>query len=387
MPSTAATIDVSEALRQANSALDRGDMPQALKLLAPFEKVETSAEYLACLIEAQYMNKAYARGEETITRAMGIAPGNPRILHAAGLNAFHARDYALAEERLRAAIQSDPAYASAYNNLGMNYEFMNRKEEARDAYEQALRQKPSLVQPYKNLGRLAETQGRLDEARSYFEQGRAQTGAEHEFGPLLANLGHNFQPQAAEPERNLHAGEVLSVELGKAALRHLPEGKKPAVLDLICGDGGAARQLWERTGLITGVDPRIALLQKAQESDIYYDLKNTTPAAYLRTCKRGETDLITANCAFIDQGDLLPVFLNIHAVLVPGGLLALAFPSKQDQLGYFIEGHGLFSHDPDYVLARADFEGMRLLERIDYTPESHAGIDRAYCLMVFAKPS
>lgn len=387
MPPTAATIDVSEALRQANSALDRGDMPQALALLAPFEKVETSAEYLACLIEAQCMNAAFTRAEETIARALELAPGNARILHAAGLNSFHGRDYAQAEERLQAAIKADPSYASAYNNLGMNYEFMNRKEEAREAYEQAIRQNPALIPPYKNLGRLAETQGRLDEARSYFEQGRTRTGAEHEFTPLITSLGHNFQPQVAEPERNPHAGEVLSVELGKAALRHLSEGKKPAVLDLICGDGGAARQLWERTGLITGVDPRIALLQKAQEAGIYYDLKNTTPADYLRTCKRGETDVVTANCAFLDQGDLLPAFLNIYAVLAPGGLFVLAFPSKQDQLGYFIEGHGVFSHDPAYVQARADFEGMHLLERIDYTPESHAGIDRDYCLMVFAKPA
>jgi predicted TPR repeat methyltransferase len=387
MPSTAATIDVSEALRQANEALDRGDMPQALKLLAPFEKTETSAEYLACLIEAQCMNTAFTQGEATFARASKIAPGHPRILHAAGLNAFHARDYALAEERLRAAIAADPAYASAYNNLGMNFEFMNRKEEARDAYEQALKQNPALVQAYKNLGRLAETQGRLDEARSYFEQGRARTGAEHEFGPLLANLGRNFQPEFAAPERDPHAGEVLAVELGKAALRHLPEGKKLTVLDLICGDGGAGRQLWEHTGPIIGVDPRIHLLQKAQEAGIYYDLKNTTPANYLRTCKRGETDLITANCAFLDQGDLLPAFLNIYAVLAPGGLIAMAFPSRQDLLGYFIEGHGVFSHDPNYVQARADFEGMHLIERIDYSVESHAGIDRDYCLMVFGKPA
>ena len=386
MSSTIPSTDLATALKLANQALDKNESRRALDLLAPFESSENSIDYLACLIEAQCMVGKFELAEASIARALALLPGNPRILHAAGINSFHERKYELAEERFRAAVKADPAYAKAYNNMGMNYEFMNREEPARAAYLEALRHDPGLVQVYRNLGRLAESRGRLEEARGYFEQGRAHCADGGEFNALLDNLGGNFLPELGEQTVST-SEQILATELGLAARRHLPEGKKPAVLDLICAEGTVSRQLWGHTGLITGVDPRIHLLQKAQATGIYYDLKNQAPADYLRTCKRGETDLITANCAFADQGDLLPMFLNIYAVLAPGGLLVVAFPTQTDNLGYYIEGPGTFSHDPRYVAERADFEDMKQLERIDYSPETHPGIDRTYSLMVFAKPA
>jgi predicted TPR repeat methyltransferase len=378
---------VATALAQANAALDRTESARALALLEPFEATETSVEYLACLIEAMCMLRQFERAEAAIARALALHPGNAFILHAAGINSFHERKYELAEERFQAAVRAKPDYAKAYNNMGMNYEFMNREDAAIAAYRSATSHDPALATAYKNLGRLAESHHQLDQARSLYEQGRDRTPAGAEFTALLAGLGHNFTPAVgAAPTAPETAEAYLGLEIAAAAERHLPRDRKPGVLDLICGTGTVGEKLWRNAGLIVGVDPRVHLLQQAQAKGVYFDLKDQYPSAYLRSCKRGETDLITSNCGFSNVGDLLPVFLDIYAVLAPGGLLVMAYATQVDSLGYFIEGYGSFSHDPRYILTRADFEGLVLKERIDYEPGSHPQVDRTYTLMVFARP-
>jgi predicted TPR repeat methyltransferase len=293
----------------------------------------------------------------------------------------------LAEQRFAEAARLKPGYAPAYNNLGVVYEYLNREDAAREAYGQAIRLDPSLATGYKNLGRIAETANRIDEARALYEQGRERTPTGAEFEQLLGGLGRNYaHPQTDAAAAPGSPEAFLSQEIGNAAKRHLPADRKPAVIDLICGPGAVGQMLWRNAGVMVGVDPRIPLLQQAQAQNIYFDLKDQYPSAYLRTCKRGETDLITSNCGFSNVGDLLPVFLDIYAVLAPGGLLVMAYATQVDSLGYYIEGYGSFSHDPRYILTRADFEGLVLKERIDYEPGSHPQVDRSYTLMVFARP-
>ena len=387
MPTDQSPNRVSDILAQANAALDQNQPRQALALLEPLEASEQSPAYLACLIEALCLIREFEKTEATVARGLSLHPGSAVILHAAGINAFHERKYELAEERFRAAIESRPDYATAFNNLGMNYEFMNREEAAREAYAQALRHDPALATPYKNLGRIAEAGGRIDDARGFYEQGRTRTAAAAEFAALLAGLGSNFVPAAGNGVIEVNsAEEFLGLEIAHAAERQLPRDRKPGILDLICGAGTVGALLWPRAGLMVGVDPRVNLLAQARAKDVYHDLKDQVPSNYLRSCKRGETDLITSNCGFSNLGDLLAVFLDLYAVLAPGGLLVMVYATQTDSLGYYIEGNGSFSHDPRYILTRADFEGMVLKERIDYEPATHPQVDRSYTLMVFAKP-
>lgn len=379
-PNSAAIIE------QAHAALDRFDAAQALTLLAPLSESDASADYLACLIEAQSLKQEFAVAEATFARAIGLHPRDAGLQQAAGTSALRARNYVLAEQRFAEAARLKPGYAPAYNNLGVVYEYLNREDAAREAYNEAIRLDPALATGYKNLGRIAETAHQLDAARALYEQGRARTAAAAEFGQLLAGLGHNYAHPQADAAAPGSPEAFLSLEIGNAAKRHLPADRKPAVIDLICGPGAVGQMLWRNAGAMIGVDPRIPLLQQAQAQNIYFDLKDQYPSDYLRGCKRGETDLITSNCGFSNVGDLLAVFLDIYAVLAPGGLLVMAYPTQVDSLGYYIEGYGSFSHDPLYVLKRADFEGLVLKERIDYEPASHPQVDRSYTLMVFARP-
>lgn len=373
----------TDTLTQARAAIDRFDGPAALALL---NSLPESAETMACLIEAHSLTRGFDAAEAVYAGAIGKYPQETGIHIAAGFCAMQMRDYALAEQRYRHATTVRPGYAPAYNNLGMVYEYLHREADAQAAYAQAIEHDAGLAPPYRNLGRLAEMAGRLDEARQYYEQGSTRTRAA-DFAQLIEGLGKNYAPAADAGNGPGVAENMLAAELGAVALRHLPPDRKFAVLDLICGTGIAGDLLWRKAGAMIGVDPRVPLLQQAQARGIYYDLKDKRPADFLRTCKRGETDLILGNCAFADQGDLLPVFLNIYAVLAPGGLLVAAFPTQKDSLGYYIEGAGQFSHDPRYVIERADFEGMQMLERVDYAPETHPGMDRTYSILVFAKPA
>ena len=376
------------AIAQARAALDRFDAKQALSLLKTLEDRDRGADYLACLIEAHSMAREFSLAEAVVAQAIGLYPDNIGVLQAAGIGAVHARDYALAEKRFLEATRVKPGYAPPYNNLGMVYEYLQREAQARDAYAQAIHLDPALAPAYKNLGRLAETAGNLEQARTLYEQAAARTGAAPEFAALLANLGRNYADVDPGPGTDVHPTELyISAQLADAAERHLPPDRKPAVLDLICGTGLMGARLWRKAALMIGVDPRVLMLAQAQAKNVYYDLKDQIPSDYLRGCKRGETDLIVSNGAFANVGDLLPVFLDLYAVLAPGGLLVMSFPTHQDSIGFHVEGGGSFSHDPAYVQQRADFEGMQLLERIDYTPATHPQVNRDYTLMVFAKPA
>jgi len=378
---------VTDIVKQAHAALDRFDAPGALALLEPLRESEESADYLACLIEAQGAALDFGPAEATVARAIALHPQDAGVQQAAGTTALRARDYPLAEQRFDKAAQLKPGYAPAYNNLGVVYEYLKRTDAARAAYQRAVELDPALATSYQNLGRMAERAGQMDQARAYYEQGRTRTADGAGFERLLSDLGRNYaEPVGAGIAAPGSPEAFLSVEIGNAAKRHLPADLKPAVLDLICGSGAVGKILWDGAGRMIGVDPRIALLQQAQAQNIYFDLKDQAPANYLRSCKRGETDLITSNCGFSNLGDLLPVFLDLYAVLAPGGLLVMAYAAQTDSLGYYIEGNGSFSHDPRYILTRADFEGMVLKERIDYEPATHPQVDRSYTLMVFAKP-
>lgn len=383
--STSSTV--TDIVTQAHAALDRFDAPGALVLLEPLRDTEESAAYLACLIEAQGAALDFKPAEATVERAIALHPLDAGIQQAAGTTALRARNYPLAEQRFEKAAQLKPGYAPAYNNLGVVYEYLKRNDAAQTAYQRAVELDPALATSYQNLGRMAERAGQLDQARAYYEQGRTRSADGAGFERLLHDLGRNYADPADAGFVTPGSPEAfLSVEIGNAAKRHLPADLKPAVLDLICGAGSVGKLLWDGAGRMVGVDPRIALLQQAQAQNIYYDLKDQTPSIYLRSCKRGETDLITSNCGFSNLGDLLAVFIDIYAVLAPGGLLVMAYATRSDSLGYYIEGNGSFSHDPNYIVTRADFEGMALKERLDYEPATHPQLDRAYTLMVFAKP-
>ena len=378
----------TDIISQALAAIDRFDAPAALALLQPLQGKDDSAAYLACLIEAQGKAKHFADAEASVASAVAKYPQDVAVLMAAGMAAAEARNYPLAQERYQRVTQVKPDHAPAYNNLGLVHEYLHDEDQARAAYAKTISLNPALIPPYRNLGRLDELAGRIEEARATYRQAQEHTG-DDEFVQLLKGVGGNFSSPAAAAAKDAAAQtaeDFLAGEIGRAARRHLPSDRRLAVLDLICGTGIVGAALWDKAGSMIGVDPRVNELRQAQARNIYYDLKDQVPAQFLRTCKRAETDLITANSAFITDGNLLPIFLNLYAVLAPGGLLVTTFPTQIDQLGYYIEARGIFSHDPRYVLERADFEGMRLLERIDFTPQTHP-VDRTYTLMVFTKPA
>jgi len=379
---------LADVIDKARDALDTFDGDAALKALQPLIGSEASPAFLSYLIEAHALRRDFAAAESVIERALALHPNAPQLQDAAGMNALHARNYPLAEQRFAAAVRLAPDYAPAYNNLGVTYEYLNREADAKSAYANAIERNPKLPPGYKNLGRIAENNGDLEQARALYEQGRARTPAAADFAQLLAGVGHNYadarEALAADASSPEH---FLAGEIGQAAQAHLPPDRKPAVLDLICGPGTVGAMLWRNSGLMIGVDPRIPLLQAAQAKNIYFDLKQQYPSDYLRTCKRGATDLITSNCGFSNLGDLLALFLDLHVVLAPGGLLVMSYATQNDSLGYNAEGGGSFSHDPRYVLERAVFENLKLLERRDYAPDTHPRLHHTYTLMVFAKPT
>lgn len=377
----------ADLMTQVRDALNRYDGKQAIALLETGGQHGSSAAELACLIEAQALMQDIASAEATYERARELHPRSPLIAEAAGLSAIRARHYELAVERFSAALDLDPGYITAYNNLGMAYEYLKRESDACVAYARAIEHNPALAPAYINLGRIAESHGHLDHARTLYEQGHDRTPAAGEFARLLAGIGRNYADPSAHPAADGSAPEhFLATEIGLAVQAHLPPDHKPAMLDLICGPGTVGAILARNAGLMIGVDPRVPLLQAAQGLNIYFDLKQQYPTDYLRTCKRGATDLITSNCGFSNVGDLLQLFLDFYVVLSPGGLLVMTFPTQVDLLGYCIEGGGAFSHDPRYVLARADFENLALKERRDYAPDTHPQVDRTYTLLAFAKP-
>jgi ubiquinone biosynthesis O-methyltransferase len=97
------------------------------------------------------------------------------------------------------------------------------------------------------------------------------------------------------------------------------------ILDVGCGDGALALELWKRGASVTGIDASAAMIDaataraKAQNADITFRVALAEHAPFLDQ----QFDIVTAVTILCFVGDAAPVFREIARVLRPRGRLVI----------------------------------------------------------------
>ncbi|MGH7156171.1 MAG: tetratricopeptide repeat protein, partial [Acetobacteraceae bacterium] len=99
-----------------------------------------------------------------LSRAVAVAPENPRVHYHLGNALMAAEGFSEAEGEFRQAVALDPALADAFNNLGSTLGSQQRDREAIDAYGQALALRPRMPRALYNMGLAQARIGDLESA-------------------------------------------------------------------------------------------------------------------------------------------------------------------------------------------------------------------------------
>lgn len=125
-----AEMTIPEAIEQAISLYERGQLRESLRICR---------------------------------NLLGLAPGDPDLLHLAGTIAAQIADPG-ADELLEQAIEADPGRADTHYNLGNAYRLKGRMADAAAAYERAVGLDPNLAEAYNNLGIVRLATGQVEPA-------------------------------------------------------------------------------------------------------------------------------------------------------------------------------------------------------------------------------
>jgi tetratricopeptide (TPR) repeat protein len=256
----------AEALQEARSLLDRGDLDDAERLVRGRLQAQPSADAHFLLghilfrrVQAQAAlegpggahSEATREGARAALRAYADGARErdlgPEDLKIAALAQLLLRDYVSADRLLTWAVEADAKDPQAWYYLGRTKYNENRFVEAIAAFEQCLKLEPANVKAHDNLGLSYAGLGRVDEAlAAYREAIAAQANvAAPDAGPFL-NLGslllEQNQPREALPPLTRAAAlaprlPAARERLGKAHLQlgdvdlALPELEAAVTLD------------------------------------------------------------------------------------------------------------------------------------------------------------
>jgi predicted TPR repeat methyltransferase len=152
-------------------------------------------------------------------------------------------------------------------------------------------------------------------------------------------------------------------------MRDALTGRFPRLLDLGCGTGLVAAALADLTEHRTGVDLAEAMLEIADERELYDDLYTGDAAGFLEAAaEEGETwDLIAAADVLPYLGDVGELFRLAADRLNPGGALIFSTESAEapafDGRGWIVGPRHRFAHAEPYLRETLTAAGLTV-ERV-----------------------
>jgi len=113
--------------------------------------------------------KQFAQAENSLKRALELAPEAAETWVLLGANALQQGKTAQALAAFQKAIAADPEMVEAYNSAGAVWLETGDSAQAEKALLNAIRIQPNFAPAHNNLGNLLSSAGRFDEARYHFE--------------------------------------------------------------------------------------------------------------------------------------------------------------------------------------------------------------------------
>jgi SAM-dependent methyltransferase len=177
----------------------------------------------------------------------------------------------------------------------------------------------------------------------------------------------------ARAYREQLSGELAGKPLDRAFLDAFAERCPGPILDLGCGPGHVARYLADRGAVAEGLDLSPAMIAEATAS--YPELRFTVGDMFALPHADGSLAGVVAFYAIVHLRctELATPLREIHRVLAPGGLVALAFHVGSDEV-HVDELFGcatsldFYFHQPAAVIAELERAGFTLEARLDRAP-------------------
>jgi predicted TPR repeat methyltransferase len=265
--------------------------------------------------------------------------------------------------RFNMTLRWKPDYPNALYNLGGCYLRMGKIAEARATLLKALRQTPNHSEALFMLSTIDPNAVSASQRPTQMPMGMV-TG-------FFTNNADGYD--VTEAGNKYQAGKVMH-ELAKPLLKVAT----PAIVDLGCGSGIAARPWRGVASRIHGVDVTPAMAQLAQaathEQKKLYDAVTIADARSLPAeVAAGAADLVLLINVVQFMGDLTGVLKTAYAALGPTGMVLLTAEPTTLTNGYgVVAATGRFGHTPAYVKQTASEVGFTLIKE---TPvELYAGV-------------
>jgi predicted TPR repeat methyltransferase len=281
--------------------------------------------------------------------------------YAWGAGALKERDFEAAADLFRQAVEIAPSWAPAHLSLGDALMGLGDPAGAEAAWAQAARFDPSGV-----LGaelKLASAGAASAPAAAPREYVRALFD---EYAPRFdAHLRENLAYRG--PELLLAAIERACDAAGRAF-------RFDRALDLGCGSGLMAAELWKRVGSMNGCDLSPKMIEAARRTGHYSQLDVADALDFLAQQIDGGGDLVVAADVFVYLGDLAPVFAQCGRVIEPGGLLA--FTVQRGEGADWAVGADLrYAHSRAYLEKLAGAHGFAVAVMDEASTRKDAGAD------------
>jgi tetratricopeptide (TPR) repeat protein len=176
-------------LRYANDMLDKGQNRDAAEELKRLVKdYPASADGWVSLGYVLLLANADADATAALTRAVELAPANPRSHCYLGVLSHRKGDRKAAAKQFGDAIAAKPDYALAHFNLGVVLKEDGQKAEAEKALRESLRCQPNQSHAHAQLGELLAQDGKTDDARTHLEHAVRLNPKDAKSAELLAGL-------------------------------------------------------------------------------------------------------------------------------------------------------------------------------------------------------
>jgi predicted TPR repeat methyltransferase len=314
-------------------------------------------------------------------------------------------DMEAAVSACRRAVALKPGYAKAHLNLGCLLQELRRYPEAADSYRRSLALEPANPEAAFNLGltlqELGDEEGAMAAYRRALDSDPRQTGARHmldaltgrttEIAPgpyirkMFDNFARTFEHHLVEVLR-YRAPEALRAAVD-AALADQPDRRFTRMLDLGCGTGLVARRFRDIVDRAEGVDLSPNMVREARDSGLYESVHEATLTDFLAGRRGGAPgfDLVTSADVFIYIGALETLFIDVAAVMSPGGLFVFSVELSRSH-DYELRSSGRYAQSEPYIARLALQSGLEVVGREPLVIRQEAGEAVEGLVWVLSKP-
>ncbi len=291
--------------------------------------------------------------------------------YAWGAGALKDRDFEGAADLFRQVIEIAPQWAPAHLALGDALVALGDRAGAQSAWGEA--------------GRL-DASGLLGAALKIAASGAgsAPASAPREYvRALFDEYAPRFDTHLRE-HLAYRGPELLLAAIERACGLTGREYWFDRALDLGCGTGLMAAELWKRVDSMNGCDLSPVMIEGALLSGKYSDLRVADVGEYLASQGDDSADLVVAADVFVYIGDLEPLFAQCARVIEPGGLFAFSV-QRGERAEWSVGADLRYAHSRAYIARLALQYGFTIAVLDEASTRKDAGVDVPGLVAVLAR--